>query len=100
APREANKDRAPSVASADTKIVEPSAVVTASPATPSPSAQAPARRAQTATSGGRARERSPSPATERDAPKQQVAENREPAAQDKLASARSDAVTANTTPAS
>src|SRR5439155_26589460 len=63
APSEANKDRQPSVASADTKIVEPSDVVTAPPATPSPSAQAPARRAQTATSGGRARERSPSPAT-------------------------------------
>src|SRR5947207_3052220 len=58
APREANKDRAPSVEPADTKIVEPSAAVTAPPAAPSPSAQAPARRAQTTTSGKLASARS------------------------------------------
>ena len=100
APREANKDRAPSIAPADTKIVEPSAGVTAPPATASPPAEAPARRAQTAASGRLARERAPTPATERDAPKQPVAQKQELATQDKLASARSDAATANTVPAS
>ncbi|OLC69415.1 MAG: hypothetical protein AUH79_01400 [Betaproteobacteria bacterium 13_1_40CM_4_64_4] len=102
APREANKDRAPSGASVDTKTVEPSAAITepSPPATPSPSAQAPARRAQTAASGSLARERSPTPATERDASKQPVVAKRELAAQDKLASARSDKPAANIAPPS
>jgi len=99
APREANKDVARPLAPADTKIVEPSAAITAAappPATPSPPAQAPARRAQMAASGSLARERAEAPATEGDTPKQSPAARRELAAQDKLASAKSDAAAANT----
>jgi hypothetical protein len=99
APREANKDVARPLAPADTKIVEPSAAITAAappPATPSPPAQAPARRAQMAASGSLARESAEAPATERDTPEQSPAARRELPAQDKLASAKSDAAAANT----
>lgn len=99
APREANKDVARPVAPADTKIVEPSAAINAaSPpnATPSPPAQASARRAQTAASGSLAGERAEVPAAERDTPKPPPAAKQELAAQDKLASAKSDAAAANT----
>ena len=99
APREANKDVARPVAPADTKIVEPSTPINAAappPATPSPPAQASARRAQMAASGSLAGERAEVPTTERDTPKPPLAAKRELAAQDKLASAKSDAAAANT----
>jgi len=97
APREANKDVARPLASADTKIVEPSTPINAAsapPATPSPPAQPPARRDQMAASDSLARERAEAPATERDTPKQSPAARRELAAQDKLASSKSDAAAA------
>jgi hypothetical protein len=99
APREANKDVARPVAPADMKVVEPSAAITAaSPprATPSPPAQASARRAQMAASGSLAGERAELAATEKDTPKPPPAAKRELAAQDKLASTKSDAAAANT----
>ncbi len=98
APREANKDQARPVAPADTKIVEPSPAITAGspPATPAPPAQASARRAQTAASGSLAGEGGQAPATEKDTPKQPLAAKRELAAQEKLASDKSDAGAANT----
>jgi hypothetical protein len=100
APREANKDLARPVAPDDTKAVEPSAAITApSPAaTPSPPAQAPARRAQGVAVGSVAGERALAPASESDTLKQSLAAKREPAAQDKLASAKPDIAAANTAP--
>ena len=99
-PREANKDVARPVAPSDTKTVEPSAAITApSPAaTPSPPAQAPARRAQGVAAGSVAGERALAPASESDTLKQSRAAKRELAAQDKFASAKPDAATANTAP--
>jgi hypothetical protein len=99
-PREANKDVARPVAPADTKIVEPSAAITApSPAaTPSPPAQAPARRAREVATGSVAGERAPAPASESDTLKESLEAKRELASQDKFASAKPDAAAANTTP--
>ncbi|MDQ2963145.1 MAG: hypothetical protein M3R31_08310 [Pseudomonadota bacterium] len=101
APRAASNDVARQVTPADTKAVEPSAVINApSPvATPSPPTQAPARRAQGVPTGRLAGEPAQAPASGKDTLKESLPAKRELAAEDKLASAKPDAA-ANIAPPS